>query len=136
MPILDNYKNMGKIIITENQKKSIVNTVFKYFDENFTPDVPWDVAEKEILKYGDAPTEYNLHQDDSGYHYYTYISCKTLEQSLGKDHDELCPYIDMSYEDYSKLNKIFGPIWKSLFIDWFNSKMENVVIMDVFNMYH
>jgi len=109
--ILDNYKNMGKIIITENQKKSIVNTVFKYFDENFTPDVPWDVAEKEILKYGDAPTEYNLHQDDSGYHY-------------------------LSYEDYSKLNKIFGPIWKSLFIDWFNSKMENVVIMDVFNMYH
>ena len=135
MPILDNYKTMGKIIITENQKNTITKTVFKYFDTTYTPDVPWDVAENDIIKHEDEPYEYDLHTDDSGRNYYTYVNCKTIEQSLGKDHEELCPYIDFPYDDWFKLNKLFGPIWKQLFIDWFNTKMKDVKITDVFNMY-
>lgn len=123
---------MNKFIITENQKKSIVKTIFKYFDENLSGDIPWEIIEEEILKYQDNFGEYDIHQDDSGHNYYTYVSCKALERSLGKDHDELCPYIELSYEKYSKLEELFGPIWKSLFIDWFNTKMENVKIVDIY----
>jgi len=126
---------MSKIIITENQKKSIVNTVFKYFDTTYTPDISWDMIERDIIEHEDEPYEYDLHTDDSGRSYYTYINCKTIEQSLGKDHEELCPYIDFSYDDWFKLNKLFGPIWKQLFIEWFNTKMKDVKITDVFNMY-
>ena len=123
---------MSKIIITENQKKSIVKTVFKYLDENFSADIPWEIVEKEILKYEDRPNEYDIHQDDSGYNLYMYVNCKALEQSLGKDHEELCPYVELPYEKYSKLYELFGPIWKTLFVDWFNTKMENVKIADVY----
>ena len=123
---------MSKFIITENQKKSIVKTMFKFFDENLSGDIPWETIEREIIKYQDRPNEYDIHQDDSGYNHYTYVNCKALEQSLGEDHDELCPYIELPYEKYSKLEELFGPIWKSLFIDWFNTKMENVKIADVY----
>lgn len=126
---------MSKVIITENQKNTITKTVFKYFDATYTPDVPWDVAENDIIEHEGEPYEYDLHTDDSGRNYYTYINCKTIEQSLGKDHEELCPYIDFSYNDWFKLNELFGPIWKQLFIDWFNTKMKNVKITDVYNMY-
>lgn len=126
---------MSKVIITENQKNTITKTVFKYFDTTYTPDIPWDVAENDIIEHEGEPYEYDLHTDDSGRNYYTYINCKTIEQSLGKDHEELCPYIDFSYNDWVKLNELFGPIWKQLFIDWFNTKMKNVKITDVYNMY-
>jgi len=88
---------MSKFIITENQKKSIIKTVFEYFDENLSGDIPWGTIEEEIIKYQDKPNEYDIHQDDSGHNHYTYINCKSLEQSLGEDHDELCPYIELPY---------------------------------------
>lgn len=124
---------MSKIIITENQKKSIVKTIFKYLDENFSPDIPWEDVELDILKYKNNPFSYDIHQDDTGYNYYLYVNCKALEQSLGKDHKELCPYIELPYKYYGPLNDIFGPLWSHLFIEWFNSKMknENVKIKDV-----
>ena len=117
--------------INENKINSFEKLLTSYFEDNFTPDEPWDDIAKSIFKYKDKPTFRRLHLDDSGYNFYEYYNCELIDHSLGEGHDVLCPAVDIDPDMYENLNSMFGGKWKPLFIRWFNSKLKGVEIKNV-----
>lgn len=122
-----------KYMISENQKNKIEKVIMTYFEQDLSPDIAWWGIEEDILnienKYDSC--NYDLHLDDSGYNTYTYVNCEYLEKYVGEDHGFECPQILLPYDIWNSLEGLFGPIWKPMFITWFNSKMKFVKIKDV-----
>jgi hypothetical protein len=119
--------------ISESQKNKIEKVIVSYFVDNLTPDIDWSDVEEDILKNDnrDRPSSYDLHLDDSGYNTYVYVNCEYLDKYVGEDHGFECPQILLPYDIWNSLEGLFGPIWKPMFIKWFNSKMKFVRIKDV-----
>jgi len=122
-----------KYTISESQKDKIEQVIINYLETTLTPDIEWSQVEEDILTNdnNDRPSSYDLHLDDSGFNTYTYVNCEYLEKYIGEDHGFECPQILLPYEIWNSLEGLFGPIWKPMFIKWFNSKMKFVRIKDV-----
>jgi hypothetical protein len=121
-----------RYIINESQKKVIGDVIMNFFDDNLTPDIPWDMAEKEIKLHKFGRYGYDLHLDDSGNNYYTYWNCQSVIDSLGEDHGYDCPAIDLPQHIYENLENVFGELWKPILIKWFNSKFKDIKINGVY----
>jgi len=117
--------------ISESQKEKIENVIITYFEQNLTPDIDWWGVEEDIVKDEDIAYEYDLHLDDSGHNFYIYLNCAYLDKYIGEDHGFECPQVLLPYDIWNSLEGLFGPIWKPIFIQWFNSKMKTVEIKDV-----
>ena len=120
-----------KYVISENQKEKLEKVIITYFEQSLTPDIAWWGVEEDINQAKGKPYEYDIHLDDSGYNFYMYLNCEYLEKYIGEDHGFECPQVLLPYDIWNSLEGLFGPIWKPIFIEWFNSKMKDVKIKDV-----
>jgi len=113
-----------KIIITEQQRSKLENSIIQYFDDNLTPYDGWDtkdVYEKDLGWEGElflflVDSDGNADVDE--HMWYTICDNPNLSEPF---EDGTCPFVGIPRINYITLTGFFGEMWKPLFFKWFES---------------
>lgn len=113
-----------KYIITEEQNNSLKRYIHDYIESNFTPYNGWLFPKeyKTEIRYSSEVFFFLEESEGSGEDRHMYYSLCLYE----KWDESKCPHLKIPKDAYDSLYEMFGDLWKSIFIEWFeeNTKLK------------
>jgi hypothetical protein len=111
-----------KYIISKEQHDKLLEIIWKYLDENFTPGRGW---ETKVFYKGEAQVHdeifFMFDKDaeewgDDAHMWYSVCDNHNLERPIREGY---CPLITINSAKYDSLDGYFGPRWQEVFKKWF-----------------